>query len=101
MKLTSSDVNASRRVSLGDDIVVQLPERPTTGYRWRPQLDAAAFAVVGDTYEGPEEPRGAAGLRTFVVRALRAGPAVLRLTKVRPWESTPVEEYQVNLDVRG
>lgn len=99
MELGPSDSGTRRAARVGEELVVALPENPTTGYRWFPDVDAGALDTVDDRNEGPVERRGAPGTRYLTFRALRPGPTSLRLVKKRPWEADPVEEFAVDLDI--
>jgi predicted secreted protein len=101
MRLSQEDANSSWSVPVGEDVVVQLPERATTGHLWRPETDDSALQLVDDYPNASALPRGAPGTHTFVFRPLRPGPTVLRLVLARPWEKTPVEEFTVDLRVGG
>lgn len=99
MDLTQADAGRRCTVQVGEPVTVLLPETPTTGYRWEPEVDAAALEQTDDRYDGPTEPRGAAGTRRLSFRPLRPGAAHLRLVKRRAWEATGVEEFAVDIDV--
>jgi inhibitor of cysteine peptidase len=98
MELTQEDSGGHRTARVGDELSVVLPENPTTGYRWHSEIDATTLQPIGDRYQGPTEPRGAAGTRRLTFRILRPGPAHLRVVKRRAWEDTPVEEFGIDLD---
>jgi inhibitor of cysteine peptidase len=99
VELGPVDSGTRQAVRAGDELVVALPENPTTGYRWYPDVDTDALAQEEDHNEGPVERRGAPGTRYLAFRALRPGPTRLRLIKKRPWEADPVEEFAVDLDI--
>ncbi len=100
MDLTLEDDDSRRTVAVGEEICVQLPETPTTGYLWRAEVDGEALELLTDSYDVAEHPRGAAGWHTFTFRARRRGPAALVLVQGRPWEGGHSAEYRVELDVR-
>jgi inhibitor of cysteine peptidase len=97
MELRQTDSGGRRAARVGEEVSVALPENPTTGYRWEPEIDTSALEQTGDHYEGPAEPRGAAGTRRLTFKVLRPGPARLRLVKRRAWENTGVDEFSVDL----
>src|SRR3954447_5464318 len=101
MRLSQEDASSSRSVPAGEEGVVQLPERATTGHLWQPQIDDSVLQLMDDRMDAPAMPRGAPGVHTFVFRPLRPGPTVLRLVLARPWEKTPVAEFTVELQVHG
>ncbi|HUL27100.1 MAG TPA: protease inhibitor I42 family protein [Streptosporangiaceae bacterium] len=97
MELRQEDSGGRRTARVGEELSVVLPENPTTGYRWQPEIDTSALQQTDDRYEGPAEPRGAAGTRRLTFKVLRPGPAQLRLVKRRAWENTGVDEFSVDL----
>lgn len=100
MELTQHDSGGRRTTRVGEELSVALAENPTTGYRWHPEIDAGTLQQTDDRYEGPTEPRGAAGTRRLTFRVLRPGPVHLRVVKRRPWEKTAVDEFSVDLDAQ-
>jgi len=98
MELRQDDSGGRRTARVGEELSVVLAENPTTGYRWHPEIDARTLEQTGDRYEGPAEPRGAAGTRRLTFRVLRAGPMHLRVAKRRAWEDAAVEEFSIDLD---
>jgi inhibitor of cysteine peptidase len=100
MELTQDDSGGRRTTRVGEELSVVLAENPTTGYRWHPEIDARTLRQTGDRYEGPAEPRGAAGTRRLTFRVLRPGPVHLRVVKRRAWEGTAVDEFSIDLDAQ-
>ena len=100
MELRQEDSGGRRTARVGEELTVALPENPTTGYRWHPEIDTRLLQQTGDHYEGPTEPRGASGTRRLTFKVLRPGPVHLRVAKRRPWEHTAVEEFSTDLDVQ-
>lgn len=101
MELTSADAGGRRTARLGEDIVVALPENPTTGYRWSVEVDPAALNLIDDQYEGPTTPRGAAGTRRLTFSPRKSGAVHLRLVKKRAWEKEGVERFETDVDIEG
>jgi inhibitor of cysteine peptidase len=99
MELTREDAGGRRSVRVGERIEVRLPERPTTGYRWQPDVDPSVLRQVDDRFDGEAAPRGAGGVRTLAFEALRPGPARLRLASRRAWEGEAVDEFVVDLEI--
>ena len=99
MELTQDDSGGRRTARVGEELSVVLAENPTTGYRWHPETDARTLQQTGDRYEGPTEPRGAAGTRRLTFRVLRPGLLHLQVVKRRAWEETTVAEFSIDLDV--
>jgi len=69
-------------VARGQQVVVRLPENPTTGYRWEPPADVE---VVSDEFHPAAGTGiGAGGERVFTLAA-RAPTAEVRFALMRPW----------------
>src|SRR6266516_6158859 len=98
MELTQHDSGGRRTTRVGEELSVALAENPTTGYRWHPEIDAGTLQQTDDRYEGPTEPRGAAGTRRLTFRVLRPGQVHLRVVKRRSCEKTAVDEFSIDLD---
>ena len=99
MDLAYEDSGSERLVHVGEEIQISLPETPTTGYRWRPDVDSAALRQTHDSYEGDVAPRGAGGARVMRFVALRPGNVVLRLVKRRSWDEKGADDFIVQLRV--
>lgn len=88
----------------GSMIVIELPENPTTGFRWslRSRVEPALIRK-SDTFEHPAEPRpGAGGSRRFEFAASARGEATVLLWNWREWEGEGSVEkrYRVTVTVR-
>lgn len=71
-------------VAAGQQVVVRLPENPTTGYRW---AQPAGVEVVADEFHPPgSSAMGAGGERVFTLAAFPAAGEV-RFELKRPWGS--------------
>ncbi len=99
MNLRESDSGGRGAARTGDDIVVELPENPSTGYRWQPAVDPEALEVTGDSYHASTGRVGAPGVRRLTFRVRSAGPARLRIEKRRSWEPAAVAEFGFDLAV--
>ncbi|GAV45361.1 protease inhibitor I42 family protein [Streptomyces acidiscabies] len=86
------EVRVSARDSLvqvraGDDIVVELPENPSTGYLWE-ITGIEGLEVTGDDHaSAPTGLVGAGGSRVLRLRAEKAGEGRLELVYRRSWEA--------------
>lgn len=100
IELKEKDAGIRTRMKVGERATIRLEENPTTGFRWAADFDDAVIALVDDRYEGPEEPRGAGGVRVLVFEAVRSGSAALSCAKKRAWGAPePVATFAVELEV--
>src|SRR5688572_2556207 len=91
-------------LSVGDDIVVRVPEMPSTGYAWTiitvdPALRLVESSFVPPAGNGSQPAPGSGGMRVIRMRAAAAGEAGAELMLKRPWESTPVETFTFRVTV--
>jgi predicted secreted protein len=88
MELTEADAGAEHTLPVGEELVVRLPENRTTGYRWHLAVPEDGVVLDDDTFEPDASGRpGAGGVRTFRLRATKAGTHRVGATQRRPWES--------------
>lgn len=81
--LTIKDDRSSLDVSLNEEIRLELPENPTTGYGWELQHDASLTLVSADYVPGTAV--GAGGARQFILRMEKPGESTLRAIHKRGW----------------
>jgi len=90
---------------VGDEVVLRLPEVPSSGYAWMlHRLDFAALEIVDDTTEavGDDTDRyGGAAVRRVHLRATTAGVDDIVVRLARPWENDPLEQVVVHVHVAG
>jgi predicted secreted protein len=88
--------------TLRDEIHVELPETPSTGYIWE-ILDPAheVLTLASDLFEplDGEEAIGSDGERHFLFRVAEAGVGQLRFEKRRPWldSNQPVARFEATI----
>lgn len=101
--LGSEQHGQSVPASVGDVVVVRLPENPTTGFRWQvDRLDEGTVEQVEDTYDGgPSAAVGGGGTRALAFRVKAPAPTVIELEYRRPWEDrgTGSDRWRVELVV--
>jgi inhibitor of cysteine peptidase len=99
VQLTKSDDGRSVEVREGEEIVLRLPENPTTGFRWHVER-ADAMKLVGDSFELDPNPQiGSGGVRELRFRPTSGSPGRLILRHWQPWEgeSSIIERFAVDL----
>jgi inhibitor of cysteine peptidase len=100
------------QVAVGDEIVVRVPEIPTTGYTWTMSDVDEKLQVMADSYvsgggvgagadAGGHPAPGAAGHRMVRLLALSPGAAEVRLSLKRPWESSATEVFAFTASIAG
>ncbi len=100
--LGASDNGRSVSASVGDAVVIKLPENPTTGYRW-----SAVAAVEGAVTVERDEfllPSGAGvgggGVHAFTWRAQRPGTGPIEFVLQRAREGQPTQRFRVTVVVK-
>ena len=88
-------------VKRGDVIVVELPDQPSTGYRWDVAPDPALVEIESSTYKSAGPGVGGGGITTWRLRARAPGRAHLDFKRHRPWEGdrSVVDRFAVTLDI--
>jgi inhibitor of cysteine peptidase len=100
-RLGKSDGGKVVSVRQGDEIVVALPENPTTGYRWAIDLSGSILKLAGPpAFLGTGETVGSGGVRTFTVIAEEVGDSVLTFQLRRPWETDPPSATDIPFHIR-
>lgn len=87
--------------SVGDTVVVRLPENPTTGYRWQVGvLDNRMVEQVEDTYDAAPNPVvGGGGTRELAFRIKTPAPTAIELEYRRPWEDSGTESDRWRIEL--
>jgi inhibitor of cysteine peptidase len=104
MTLTSADNGKSIQVHQGDEIVVRLPENPTTGYRWQIDQVAGLIELEADSYQPESNMQfGSGGTREFRFRTKELGTARLGLKHWQAWEGekSVTDRFAVEIQVAG
>jgi inhibitor of cysteine peptidase len=105
IQLTQVDKGKSITVHPGDEIVITLPENPTTGYRWAiDQTNESILAPQAPTFTPtPRASIGAGGARTFLFRAKQSGTVHLQLKLFRAWlgDSSIIDRFNATIQVHA
>ena len=103
IKLNNGDNGGKVELRVEESIEVQLPENPTTGYRWQLNLPVGPVLEVEDNlfarpYSGTV---GAGGLHNWRFSALQEGIILLKIENRRSWEPQPVGTFEVTIEVKA
>jgi len=113
--LSPSDAGSTLFLRINDELAVDLPEIPSSGYVWTlsatedlggrdaaPNITLAQNAFIEEATEDPEHVwLGGNGVRRLRLRIEEQGEGRLAFSKKRPWESTTKEEFDLQLHVDG
>jgi inhibitor of cysteine peptidase len=92
--LGEGDNGTAITAQAGQQLVVELPSNPTTGFMWV-VAESGPLAQKGEAaYESPAKPGvvGAGGTETFTFTAEKSGTGTLKLEYRRPWEKDVAAE---------
>ena len=90
------DPDDSDAIRVGDELVIELPSNPSTGFGWEvqtPSADDESVLELASSEYIPDEAAGgmsgSGGTEVFRFRATGVGSTTVLLHYVRPWESEP------------
>lgn len=87
---------------IGQNIVIELPSNPTTGFNWQfDKLDKTAFEVVNSSFVySASQLSGAGGLEWWELKPLKPGRQKISLVYSRSWEKqAPANEMVIHFTV--
>jgi len=80
---------------------IQLPENPTTGYRWMLELTGdPTWILTADSYHAASDAVGASGIRTLRFIGATAGQGRIELLYRRPWEQVTPSDRAFIVHIR-
>jgi predicted secreted protein len=83
--LTGETLHANAAVGGGEELVLRLPESPSTGHRWFLEHLPDGVELLDDGWVGEGRGIGAAGVRELRLRATVPVQGVVALRLRRPW----------------
>ena len=108
VSLTKANNGQSIEVRQGDEIILRLPENPTTGYGWHIDRADGLSAEMSEYAMGSDQPDpnrrlGKGGAREFRFRAKEPGARRLDLKHWREWEGerSVTERFGVDIAILG
>jgi inhibitor of cysteine peptidase len=105
VNLTASDNGQKITLFVGQELVIQLPGNPSTGYTWEAKdLDTGMFQQEGDAVFASSNTNlvGSGGTLTLAFRVLKTGPAALSLVYHRSWETgvAPLQTFSITAIIK-
>lgn len=104
--LVADEAMNGERITLrqGDELTVELPENPSTGYRWEADDDASTsiLEATGSTFMRADATSGAVGVggtRRFTFRAMGIGSCSLHYTLIPPGRDRSDGQQHYSIDV--
>ncbi len=108
--VTQADGGRTLDVQEGDEITVQLPENPGTGYKWAVERRDRKLALREDSFvpqsagiaDAPQA-IGRGGTRVLTLIAKSSGTAQLNLKHYRSWvgDSSITERFSITFRISG
>ena len=105
--LTDADAGSTRQVNTGEIVELRLEENPSTGYRWKVNVEPpdgatiAASAWLGLSGLGANQVIGGFGIHVFDITAQHPGRVTLRAKRSHEGEGSEVERKSFVLEVRA
>ncbi len=89
-------------VWVGDMILLNLTENPSTGYRWTLSSDfKPVLELQKDDFSPSGAAPGASGSRTWKFETTQAGHVDLKLECRRSWEKRAAETFTVSIHAKA
>ena len=102
LELGEGDDLREHTVRVGDDVMVTLPENPSTGFRWTLSTSGDdVLALESDAYSASGVTPGKPGTRAFQLRAAAPGTVEIQLRRRRRWETAggqPEASFRVRVE---
>lgn len=102
-EIVVTKTGTSTVAAVGDEILVQLPENATTGYRWSVERVSGSLEVVSSELALPGAGTGAApvpgagGQRLVRLAVVAPGLGAAELVLSRSWETSSLERFEVEV----
>jgi predicted secreted protein len=88
INLSQADIGKTIRINIGDVIVINLAENPTTGFQWEmDEIDNSVVVLENEIFsELGDGGLGSGGTKSFVIKALTSGNQHIQLKYWKAWE---------------
>jgi inhibitor of cysteine peptidase len=105
IELTRNDNGKTVEAQVGDYVLIELPENPTTGYLWTLGVkEGTGTATLSDSRYtvANDSGIGAGGMRTFLVNVRSPGIATIEIKLRRQWEpeSAAIDRFNAVIKAR-
>lgn len=98
-KITLSQNGETLHLKNNDSFELELPENPTTGYRWSIKKADPSQITVTDCENKPAgSAMGAGGLRIFLIKVIGQGKSELVLSHENSWEEDSLDTFRLFLE---
>ena len=95
---TQNSDNQTVRVRVGEPFEIQLPENPSTGFRWH-VVSVGTLSVVNDSFMAGSTRIGSAGIRKIQLVANTDDDSIITLTHKRAWEPHAIDEFNLHVNI--
>lgn len=100
IKLTRNDNGKTVEAQVGESVVIELPENPTTGYIWTLDVkEGTGIAYLSNSMyvAANNSAIGGGGMRKFIINVQSTGIATIDIKLRHPWEpeNTAIDRFNV------
>jgi inhibitor of cysteine peptidase len=103
MKLSENDSGKTVEIKCGNQLEVELPGNPTTGYVWEvSSLNSNVMRLDKTDFIANEKTIGSGGFEVMKFQAIAAGTSVLNLKFLRSFEHNipPIKTFRVTVIIK-
>ncbi len=99
--LTAADDGRTIESHVGAEVMIQLPENPSTGYCWKIDTDTDYVSIERQHFEQRYDHLGGGGESCWVLRMRTPGVTTVMLMLWRPWEGerAAIQRFIVTLQI--
>jgi inhibitor of cysteine peptidase len=99
--ITATDANRPITLQIGQEVVLTLESKRSTGYSWflAESKDPVLIRLDKGTYHEGRAVPGTGGIETWKFRAARSGVETLKLEYRRPWEKKVLPAKTIIFDI--
>lgn len=101
LTLQAQENGIDKKLKVDDQMIIELPANPTTGFRWQVEYDKSYLDFLGEDYRTDKKPGdrrvGVGGTSSFTFHALKHGRTKVILKYQHPWEPKPIQAKTYNV----